>query len=122
MATKDVQQRPEEPRRRLRPVSNICEDEGKVMLRIEMPGVSKQDVEMHLDNNELSISGVRRPAVEAKRYILRERRDGDFHQVYTIDETVDAERIDASMNNGVLTITLPLREAAKPRKIQITSG
>jgi HSP20 family protein len=92
-----------------------------VLLSLEMPGVEKQDIELHIENNVLSILGRRSPEA-AGRYLLRERADGDFHAVYTLDETIDQEKIDAVLENGVLTLTLHIKEAVKPRKIQIQAG
>jgi len=122
MATKDVQERPEQVRGRIRPMSSICEEEGTITLRLEMPGVAKEGVDLNLENNQLTIRGTKRANDEPVRYLLRERRDGDYVQSYTVDDTVDPDRIDAKMELGVLTVTLPLRESSKPRKIQITSG
>jgi len=110
-----------ETRRQIRPLSSMYEDNGVITLCLEMPGVPKDGIELEVEGNELRIRG-RRPAVDAsQRYVLRERIDGDYYEVYTLDETVDRGKIDAAMDGGVLTITLHLREAEKPRKIQITA-
>jgi len=110
-----------ESRRQIRPLSSMCEESGVITLRLEMPGVRKDGVDLEVEANELRIRGRRTEADRGAKRILTERLDGDFFEVYTLDETVDRSKIDALMDNGVLTVTLHLREAEKPRKIQITS-
>jgi len=114
VATKDT-------RRQIRPLSSMCEDNGVITLCLEMPGVPKDGIELEVEGNELRIHGKRPAAAVNARYVVRERVDGDYREVYTIDETVDRSKIEAAMNDGVLTVTLHLREAEKPRKIQITA-
>lgn len=106
-------------RPRLRPTTSICECEGEVVLTAEMPGVSKDGLDIQVDNDQLMIRGTRSDTVPEGRFVVRERQRGDYYRAYTLDETVDRERISASMNNGVLTVRLKLREAAKPRKIEV---
>ncbi|MFP4067828.1 MAG: Hsp20/alpha crystallin family protein [Spirochaetaceae bacterium] len=109
--------------RNVRPVGNMCwEEDGKIMLRLDMPGVEKNDVDVRIEDDQLVIHGARKEETEGTNYVLRERRPGDFHQVFTLDETVDREKIDAKMDKGVLTLTLHLQEAVKPRKIDVKSG
>jgi len=99
----------------------MTEQEGVITLRLEMPGVSKNGVELEVEGSELHIRGKRTPPSQEGRYLVRERQAGDFSEVYTIDETIDREKIDAVMEAGVLTVTLHLREAQKPRRIAITA-
>lgn len=117
MSDKQVATR--ETRRQVRPVTTICEENGTISLRLEMPGVPKDGTELEIEGSELRIRGRRDPAPAGKRYLLRERLDGDFSEVYTIDQTVDTGKIGAAMEAGVLTVTLHIREAEKPRRIQI---
>jgi len=117
MSDKQVAAR--ETRRQIRPLTTICEDKGTITLRLEMPGVPKDGTELEIEGSELRIRGRRDAPPADKAYLLRERAEGDFTQVYTIDETVDRGKIDASMEAGILTVTLHLREAEKPRRIQI---
>ncbi len=103
----------------IQPACSVCEDDGTVRLNIEMPGVSKDSVEIQVERNELLIIG-RDTRVETEgKYLIRERRVGEFRKRFIIDESVDRERIDASVVNGILTLTLHIKEAAKPRKIEI---
>lgn len=112
-----------ETRPAVRPLGNMCwEADGSVMLRLDMPGVAKDDVDIRIEDDQLIIHGSR-PADEGERsYVLRERRQGDFHQVFTLDQTIDREKVDATMEKGVLTLTLHLQEAVKPRKVEVKAG
>jgi len=105
--------------RYLRPRSTVNEaKDGKLCVVLEMPGVSREGLDMRIENNELVISG-HREHHSAGRYVLRERTQGDYHQTYTLDETVDQSKIDAVLEQGVLTISLDLKEHVKPRTIQV---
>ncbi|MBN2510738.1 MAG: Hsp20/alpha crystallin family protein [Spirochaetales bacterium] len=101
---------------------DIFHESDKVICKLEMPGVSKDSLEVKVDGDRLIIDG-RKPAHDTKgEYRIREIRTGDYHQEFTIDDTVDRNKIDASIKNGVVTISLGLRESEKPRKIQISSS
>lgn len=103
----------------VQPACSICEEDGRVMLRVEMPGVEKDGLELSVEKNELVIVGKdNRKEVEGS-YLIRERRRGEFRKRFIIDETIDRDHIDASMADGVLTLSLKIKEAAKPRKIEI---
>lgn len=108
--------------RTVRPFANICEQDGKVLLRLEMPGVGKENLEVSVEGNELRVYGKRSVPEPQGEYVVRERRGADFYQAYTIDETIDRERIDAKLENGVLQLTLNLKESEKPRKIDVKSS
>jgi len=103
----------------IRPVGNICEEDGKVVLRLEMPGVTRDQVDIRIENDHLIVQGERGELSDDGKYLVRERRHGNFYQRYTLDDTVDREKIDARMDKGVLTVTLDLKDSVKPRKIQI---
>jgi len=108
-----------EENKRIVPSCAILEDNGKIILTLEMPGIAKEDLEIHVERNELSVSGKRPNPATTGDYLIRERRWGDYQKVFSIDPSIDTEKIDASMANGIVTLTLPIREAAKPRKIAI---
>ena len=95
--------------------------DGRVKVVLEMPGVGHEGLEVKVENNELRILGRRERAQEAK-HILRERGQGDFLMAYTLDETVDASKIDAALEKGILTLTLDVKEEVKPRTIQVRAG
>lgn len=108
-----------ETRREVRPKSCISQEDGLVRLRLEMPGVKKDGLDIRVDNDELTIVGRRSFDDENKTYLVRERPRGDFVQHYTLDETIDREKIDADLHDGLLTLELHLKEAVKPRKIEV---
>ncbi len=107
--------------RTLRPVSNICQDDGKVLLRVEMPGVTKDKVDVRVENDTLTIRGERAVPGEAT-YLVRERMVAPYERTYTLDDSIDRDNIEAHMEHGVLTLTLHMREQVKPRKIEIKGG
>ena len=120
---KDVEVRKERDKeqvRFIRPVCFICEEEaGVVTLKLEMPGVAKDQLDIDVDGNELQITGKRGVRSAEGTYLMRERPFGTFRQMYTLDDTIDRSKIEASLEGGVLTLKLQRRESEKPRKITI---
>lgn len=114
-----IEKNVEERRPVLRPACSVCEDQGAVTLKIEMPGVAKEGIDVKVEKNELLIQGMDARAEQEGRYLIQERRKGEYRKKFIIDESVDRDRIEATMVDGVLTLTLHLKEAAKPRKIEI---
>lgn len=106
-------------KRYLVPSCVIAEDEGTVELKIDMPGVRQDGIEVKVERNELSILGRRVEEAVEGDYLVRERRNGDYRKLFTLDDNIDRDRIEASYSNGVMRLTLHVREAAKPRKIEI---
>ncbi|MBN2351043.1 MAG: Hsp20/alpha crystallin family protein [Spirochaetales bacterium] len=101
---------------------DIFEEGGKIMLRLDMPGVTKESLSIHVENDELQISGKRDAvAAGAGRYLVREIPDRDFYQAYTLDATIDRDKIEAELVNGQLIIALSLKESEKPRKIEVVA-
>ncbi len=105
----------------VRPVSSIWQDDGTVKLMIELPGVSRDSVDVRVENDTLTIRGEREIPEDAQ-FVIRERRLAPYERTYTLDDSIDRENIEAHMEHGVLTLTLHLRDAVKPRKIQIQGG
>jgi len=104
----------------LRPRSSVLEQpDGNLVLRLEMPGVARENLEIDVDSGELSITGRRALPRSAGTYLVRERPQGSFRQVYTLDDTIDPAKIDAVLETGILTLTLHRKEAVKPRKIAV---
>lgn len=105
-----------------RPSVDIFEDDDKLVLSVEVPGVDKKDIKINVENNVLSISGERKFEQEEKKDNFRriERRFGSFYRSFTLPRAVDTEKIEATTKNGVLEITLPKREEAKPRQIEVS--
>jgi len=101
---------------------DIYESNGKIHLRMDMPGVNKEDLDIRIDRDQLAIYGKRKTLNYDKgNFIVREIVDGDIYRSFTIDETIDRNKIDASIENGVLVLSLNLKESEKPRKIEVTS-
>ena len=100
---------------------DIQEHDDYILMRLEMPGVDKDNLSINVEGNKLIIDG-HRPDFEVKgEWLAREIHQGDYHMEYTIDQTIDRNAIEAHQNQGVLTLKLGLSEAIKPRKIEILS-
>jgi len=101
------------------PAATVLENTDGYTLEVEMPGVSKENLEMWVENNELTILGRRsRPPVEGT-LIHRESRSENFRRSFEIDPSIDAGKISAKVEQGVVTLTLPKAEQVKPRKIAV---
>ncbi len=113
----------EETRKRtIIPASSIWREDGKIMVRVEMPGVTKDDLDVQVEGDTLRITGRRETAPKDAELIVCERRNADYSKTFTLDDSVDRSNIEADMEQGVLTLTLHLKESEKPRKIQVKSG
>jgi len=104
----------------LQPAVNIVETKDGYLLEAEMPGVGKEGLEVSLEGNELTIVGRRTSTVDGAQLIYRESQDRDFRRAFELDPVIDASRIAARMESGVLHLVLPKAEKVKPRKIAIT--
>lgn len=111
----------DESRRFLVPASRVLEDSGKVQVKLEMPGVARSDLEIRVEGQELAVVGKRQDLATQGTWLLRERRRGDFRKTFSVDSGIDLEKIEAELTGGILTLTLPMKEAAKPRRIDIKS-
>ena len=101
------------------PPATVLENADGYTLEVEMPGVSKENLEMWVENNELTIVGRRSlPAVEGT-LLHRESRPENFRRTFEIDPSIDAGKITAKIEQGVVTLTLPKAEQVKPRKITV---
>lgn len=101
------------------PPATVLENADGYTLEVEMPGVSKENVEMWVEKNELTILGRRSmPSVEGAR-IHRETRSENFRRSFELDPSIDAGKISAKIEQGVVTLTLPKAEQVKPRKIAV---
>jgi HSP20 family protein len=100
---------------------DVAEKEDAYVVKASVPGVNPEDVEITLTDNVLTIRGEMKDDKEIKEenYQLRERRFGQFVRSVTLPVTVEADKVEAVNENGVLTLTLPKAEAVKPRKIEV---
>jgi HSP20 family protein len=96
-------------------------DSHTLVLKAELPDVNREDINLRVENNTLTISGQKKVEKDVKdeQYHRVERVYGQFSRTFTLPPSVDSGKIGAEFKNGVLTVTLPLREEAKPRQIQV---
>lgn len=106
-----------------RPAVNVWETGDSLKVELELPGVKADDVQLSVTGDELAIK-VDRPEVEQAgvTYHRRERGVGSFSRVLRLPFEVDADRVEADLRHGVLTVTLAKSETARPRRIQVTAA
>ena len=102
------------------PPVNLTEDKDKYYVRAELPGVTGDDLDIQVTANNLAISGERKIAAEeGARYHRREREAGTFSRMISLPGEIDADKIDARLKNGVLSIAISKAEVAKPKQITV---
>jgi HSP20 family protein len=106
------------------PAVDVYEDAQKVVLKLEVPGIEEKDLDVRVENNTLTIKGERKFDKEEKEENFHriERRYGSFVRTFKLPNTVDAEKVEASYEKGILKITLAKRAEAKPRQIKVGIG
>jgi HSP20 family protein len=106
------------------PLCDIFEDGENIIVKAELPGIDRNDIDVQVENNVLSLHGERKREMEVtKENMYRsERSYGTFSRSFTLPVTVDTERIKAEYKDGVLFVTLPKVEEAKPRKIKVLNS
>lgn len=92
--------------------------EDAIVLQADVPGLKPEELQVTLEGDTLTIRGELK-GTEDRKYLLRERPTGNFERTLTINTPIDHAKVDASFENGVLTLTLPKAEAVKPRQISI---
>ena len=104
-----------------RPQMDLTETDESYRLHLDMPGMSKDELKISYQDNELVVSGERKSTHtdEDEEFVRVERSFGQFRRSFTLPRTVDADNIDATYENGVLTVTVPKTEKVKPRQIEI---
>jgi len=103
------------------PAVDIAEHDDEYLVKVELPGVNKDDVKLTLENNILTIRGEKKQEKETKKenYHRVERSYGTFQRSFTLPAAVKAEKIDASYKDGILIVSLPKAEEAKPKQIEV---
>lgn len=103
------------------PAVDIEETDGEYRIHAEMPGMRREDVKVSLLDNVLTLSGEKRAEAEEKerRVHRTERVYGSFQRSFTLPEPIQADKVTASFKDGVLTVTVPKSEEAKPRQIEV---
>jgi HSP20 family protein len=103
------------------PSVDILETENELVLKADVPGVELKDIDIQVENGTLTLKGERKFEKEEKNkgFHRLERAYGSFLRYFTVPETVDTEHVRADYQNGVLTVTLPKKEIAKPKSIKV---
>ncbi len=102
------------------PAASVTENGDGYTLQVEMPGVSKEGLEISIENNELTIVGRRSIPDVNGSLIHRESRSENFRRSFELDPSIDTAKIVARIDQGVATLTLPKAERVKPRKIAVS--
>ena len=106
------------------PPVDVYEDEHSLILKLEVPGVNEEDLNVSVENDTLTVQGERKFEKEEKEENYRrvERQYGTFTRTFTLPQTVDSENVSANYDKGVLKITLPKKAEAKPKQIKVNVG
>jgi HSP20 family molecular chaperone IbpA len=125
LTQRDVQTRKhrESPQRSIRPEVDIFEDETGIMLKADLPGVTKQGLDIQVDNETLSIDGKAQIEMpEATQAVYADVRATRYQRSFSLSSELDGDRAEASLTDGVLSLRIPKREQFQPRKIEIRNG
>lgn len=103
------------------PAVDIFDKGNEVVIHAELPGMKKEDIDIRVENNILNIRGKkeRKEEVKEEGYFRSERAYGTFCRSFSLSNTVDVKKISAEYKDGVLSLTLPKAEEAKPRQIEV---
>jgi HSP20 family protein len=106
------------------PPVDVYEDGHQMVLKLEVPGISQQDLDVHVENQTLTVKGERKFEKDEKEENFHriERRYGTFTRSFALPQTVDAGSVRANYDNGVLTVSLAKKEAAKPKQVKVEIG
>ncbi len=106
------------------PAADVYEDDHKLVLKFEVPGMEEKDLDVRLENNILTVKGERKFEKEEKEENFHriERRFGSFTRSFTLPNSVDTGKVEAKYEAGVLKVTLPKRAEAKPKQVKISVG
>jgi HSP20 family protein len=106
------------------PPVDIYEDEHKVVLKMEVPGIKQEELDIRVENNTLTVRGERKFEKEEKQENFHriERRYGSFYRAFTVPSTVDTESVQASYEDGVLKIEMQKKAESKPKQIKVNVG
>lgn len=103
------------------PAVDIYENDNEILLHADMPGVVKEDVSVNIDNGTLSLSGVRKIGTKGLSN-WEEFSDVEYVRSFSVPQTIDIEKVEAELKDGVLRLHLPKSEAAKLRQIEIKTA
>lgn len=102
---------------------DVREDAGHYYVEAELPGLSKDDIQITVENGLLTVAGEKRTSYnqDKENLHIQERRYGKFSRQFTLPTAVDEEKVNATLKDGILTITLDKREEVKPKKITVSA-
>lgn len=103
------------------PAVDIVDEKDQIKVKADLPGLKKEDIDVSVENDVLTIKGEKKEEKETKEkdYIRSERYYGAFHRAFTLPASVDAAKVNAAYKEGVLEITLPKKEGAKPKQTKV---
>ena len=106
------------------PAVDVYEDDKKVVLKLEVPGIQEKDLDIRVENHTLTVKGERKFETEEKEENFHriERRYGSFYRAFTLPSTVDTENVDAKYEAGVLKLELKKKPEAQPKQIKVNIG
>lgn len=103
------------------PAVDVYDSKDNILIKAELPGLTKEEIEVSIQDNSLILTGEKKKDAEIKeeKYFKTERFYGSFFRTIPLPATIDTEKVDAKYQDGVLTLTLPKKEEAKPKQINI---
>jgi len=106
------------------PPVDVYEDGHQMVLKLEVPGIKQQDLDVNVENQTLTVKGERKFEKDEKEENFHriERRYGTFTRTFTLPQTVDTGAVKANYDNGVLTVSFAKKEAAKPKQVKVEIG
>jgi HSP20 family protein len=106
------------------PPVDIFENENELVLKADIPDIKAEDIDIQVENQTLTVKGRRNFEQQSEKggYHRIERSYGSFVRTFSVPSTVESDKVAANYNNGVLTVTLPKKETAKPRQVKIGVG
>lgn len=112
-----------EPVQSIRPPVDIFEDQRGITVRADMPGVSKERLNVHIDHDTLAIEGAAEiPVPEGMQSLYADVRMARYQRSFSLSSELDGERAEAALKDGILTLRIPKRAQYQPRKIEVKTG
>ncbi|MBP6965569.1 MAG: Hsp20/alpha crystallin family protein [Armatimonadetes bacterium] len=104
------------------PPVDVVEDDDKIVVKAELPGMKREDIDIELSGEQLTIRGERKFESEEKKdnYVRIERAYGQFQRTFTIGVPVKSDQVKAAYKDGILEVTIPKSEEIKPKKVDVT--
>jgi HSP20 family protein len=115
---------PVEPAHQLRsivPEVDILENEEEILLNVDLPGVTRENLTIQIDNGKMTLTGIRRLNVEGAA-TWEEFTDVEYHRVFSVPQSIDVNNVNAELRDGVLHLHLEKTPAAKPKRIEIKTS